>query len=186
MLGGQPDWLPDDKSILYKGLLDLDNLPEDEISPFCRSLYWEQGVPENDLHLPGMMEHHARRGDSQPTSEFYEIPFHMISVKCERFEKMHEKILADPFEKSVIHLCLCLSYRNRIAEQMRIGNMFRFEDVAKKCNISIYSSKMVVGQMIKVGLIEFDKFSGKTWHDESQEFVLTSLATNLIANKIPS
>jgi len=179
ILGGS-DSGPAEDNTITKGVVDLDGIPNEDINSFCHSLEWEQGAPEEDLLLPPIMMHHDRRGPSQPPSDFYYLPFHLLRIKCGRFWYLESSILSDPFNRIAMHLFLSLDLRTRIVSEMGLGKTFTIGQAAKTCGVDNYSAQMAIGQLIKVGLVEFDVFSGEPWYSSNQEFVCRLEARSIL------
>jgi hypothetical protein len=63
---------------------------------------------------------------------------------------------------------------------MGIGKTFNRMEVVRKGELDDYTAIIVLGQMIKIGLIEFDKYSGLEWHDVNQEYMCTPEAELIV------
>lgn len=163
ILGGEYEKSMDD--LIIKGILDLNTIPAEEINEFCHSLYWEHLYWEG-----GRLDEYYPPRSAIYRRSFYDLPFHLLRVECDNFWKLDSSILDSPFNKMAMHLFLSLNLRTRIISEMGCDNSFTIEQVAEACNIDNYSIQMALGQMIKVGLVEFDKNSGEPWYSTNQQF----------------
>jgi len=165
ILGGSYEESTED-DLIVKGVLDLNIIPVEKISDLCNSLYWkhlyweERGLTNINPPPPAIYEHPS----------FYYLPFHLLRVECDSFWKLDPSILDSPFNRMAMHLFLSLNLRTRIISEMGCDNFFTMEHAAEACNIDNYSVQMALGQMIKVGLVEFDKNSGEPWYSTNQQF----------------
>src|ERR1043166_2522488 len=149
---------------------DLSKLSSFDMRDLCRSLYWEQGEPEEDIYMPGVMISSDRRGSSQPPSDAYLLPLHCIEVNCGDLGRLDLNVLKDPFERLAMHWVLSLDLRRKIVTGMGTRRPFTAEQVAKTIGEELYSVRVTLGQMIKVGLVDFDKFRGESWDAQDQEY----------------
>lgn len=168
ILGGEYEKSMDD--LIIKGILDLNAIPTEEINEFCYSLNWEhlywEGRNLTNINPP----YSAINKLESSYKSFYHLPFHLIRVECDNFWKLDPSILNSPFNRMAMHLFLSLNLRTRIISEMGCDNSFTIEQAAEACNIDNYSVQMALGQMIKVGLVEFDKNSGEPWYSTNQQF----------------
>lgn len=169
ILGGSYEESTED-DLIVKGVLYLNAIPTEKINSFCHSLCWkhlywgESNLLETDPHPPAMHEQ----------TSFYNLPFHLLRVDCDNFWELEPPILDSPFNRIAMHLFLSLNLRTRIISEMGCDNLFTIEQAATACNIDTYSIQMALGQMIKVGLVEFDKNSGEPWYSTNQQFICKS------------
>lgn len=165
ILGGNCEKSNED-DLIIKGVINLNTIPTEDINIFCHSLYWEHLYWE-ERNLTSIDPPHSAI-DKLPS--FYYLPFHLLRVECDNFWKLDPSILDSPFNRMAMHLFLSLNLRTRIISKMGCDNPFTIEQAAEACNIDNYSVQMALGQMIKVGLVEFDKNSGEPWYSTNQQF----------------
>lgn len=166
ILGGSYEESTED-DLIVKGVLDLNAIPTEKINSFCHSLYWGHSYwEESDLTEtnPPQLAMHEQ-------TSFYYLPFHLLRVNCDNFWELEPSILDSPFNRIAMHLFLSLNLRTRIISEMGCDNSFTIKQAATACNIDAYSIQMALGQMIKVGLVEFDKNSGEPWYSTNQQFI---------------
>lgn len=163
------------KNPIMRGYLSLSEITEpSEVDSFLNTLHWEQGEPEEDLYLPPMMTHGERRGPSQPPSDFFLIPFHLVSFDTSgMLDHWHwgeeNYSLSDLTAKTLISLEL----RTALAKQFSKSREFTVDKASDRLNLSFWETQLILGQMIRVGLIEFDRLSGLPWNHEEQTYLCT-------------
>lgn len=166
ILGGNYEESTED-DLIVKGVLDLNAIPTEEINNFCHSLYWEHSYWEQS----NLTETNPPQLAMHEQTSFYNLPFHLLRVDCDNFWKIDPSILDSPFSRTAMHLFLSLDLRTGIISEMGCDKAFTIEQAASACNIDAYSIQMTLGQMIKVGLVEFDKNSGEPWYSPNQQFI---------------
>jgi hypothetical protein len=149
---------------IISGTFNLDQ-PEYTLEQLRDLLFWQQGRPESFE-------------SSSPQSIFYALPYHMVKFTGDRKLRNMANIARDPFTKTAIHFLLSLCLRNMIVACLGIGKSFTLQQAADACTDDIYCAKVVLGQMIKVGLVDFD--SSKPWDSDSQQFICREEATFLL------
>lgn len=140
---------------VVSGRFDLDNDRYDFTS-LCDALYWEQGRPEEFESAP-------------PSSIFYRLPYHMVKFCGAQhlFRSLDERP-DDPFAATVVHFLNVLDLRTAIVEHIGIGRVFTLAEATDACNGDEYAASMTLGQMIKVGLVDFD--TAEPWFHSSQQY----------------
>lgn len=139
---------------IITGVFDLDS-DENTLEFLSKALTWEQGRPEQFDSAP-------------PPSIFYTLPYHLVRfTSASRLQSIAEEA-RDPFAKTTVHFLTSLCLRSQIVENMGIGRPFTLAQATEACGGESYAASMTLGQMIKVGLVEFNKFA--PWFHESQEF----------------
>ena len=183
ILGGSYEESTED-DLIVKGVLDLNAIPTEKINSFCHSLYWEHSYwEESDL-----TKTYSPRLEMHEKTSFYDLPFHLIRVDCDNFWKIDPSILDTPFNRTAMHLLLSLDLRTKIMSKIGCENSFTVEQAAAICNIDEYSIKMTLGQMIKVGLVDFNKDLGEPWYGTSQQYICKADMTDMLKinqDKIP-
>jgi hypothetical protein len=166
--------------LIQNGTWEIDGDHTQHLAELCRSLRWEQGDPEDDPALPPVAISINRRGNFEPTSDIYLLPMHLMRVKCTGLWERDADFLTEPFDRIALHYLLSLDLRSRIIESMGCDRPFTSRRAASACGVEPYAIKMALGQMIKVGLVEFDKMSGDDWSGDDQEYLCTTQAKALL------
>ncbi|MFL6284254.1 MAG: hypothetical protein ACJ74Q_14015 [Pyrinomonadaceae bacterium] len=84
------------------------------------------------------------------------MPYHLVKFTGGQgmFKEAAES--EDPFTKTAAHFLKVLCLRTTITERVGIGRAFTLKDAADACDGDAYAAAMTLGQMIKVGLVDFD------------------------------
>lgn len=176
-LGGPSDTFNADDAFLA-GLLDLDG---SDFTPqkLTEWWHWEQGLLGNDLSLPALLWSAQRRGISGPMSDFYDYPYHLLEVRCRSLENTDMAQVSDPFTRIVVHFVLSLQLRTSIVRAIGVSKPFRQAQAAELCDADLYGVKMALGQLIKVGLVDFDLDSPLPWDSEEREYICNTGADGI-------
>ena len=138
---------------LLSGVFDLNDAEFEELKD---NLLWAQGPPEEFR-------------SAQPPSVFYRLPYHLVKfVGGEHLEK--SDLSDDPFGATVVHFLTVLRLRTTMSNQIGIGSTFDISRATEACGGDAYAASMTLGQMIKIGVVDFD--SDIPWFHEDQQFCL--------------
>lgn len=179
LLGGEIT-AKDSDNLIVKGVFNLDELSGEDLIKCLKSLWWEQGIPEKDAFMPPIMFHDQRRGSSQPSSDFYYLPIHLIKIQCRNIINIKNEFLADPIIKTALHLIHTLCLREIVVSVMGYNESFTIQQATAACKLNEYTIKMILGQLIKSGLAEFDKFSGTPWNSNFQVYKINEKSKSII------
>lgn len=169
------------KHPIMRGCISLsDTISPSKLDEFIGSLYWDQGEPEDDLYLPPMMMHGQRRGPSQPPSDLYLIPFHIVRVETSGIFDHWKWGVNSHFADLAIKTLMLMESRTVLARQLLQDMEFTLEQATEKLKTNPHETKLILGQMIRVGLVEFDRISGLPWNHEHQVYVCTTDAEFII------
>ena len=139
---------------MIRWLFDLEKR-DDTLESLRTALFREQGRPEEFR-------------SASPRSIFYELPYHLVKFRGKR-RLAHLKTEArDPFARAVVHFLTVLCLRSNIVERLGVNRIFTLEHAKDACDGDAYAASMTLGQMIKVGLVEFDPAA--PWDHASQQY----------------
>ena len=138
---------------ILSGVFDLQ---DQELEKLKNALFWAQGPPEEFR-------------SATPLSVFYRLPYHL--VKFVGGEHLDESdVSSDPFGATVVHFFKVLRLRTTMTNEIGIGSSFDMSQATEACGGDAYAASMTLGQMIKIGLVDFD--SNLPWFHQTQQFRL--------------
>lgn len=139
---------------IVSGVFDLEK-DEHRLESLREALFWEQSRPEEFESAP-------------PRSIFYLLPYHL--VKFTGLEGCLGMVdgAREPFARTALHFLVSLCLRSKIVQDLGIRGVFTFREATEVCEGDRYAAVMTLGQMIKVGLVEFD--TAAPWFKEDQQF----------------
>ena len=155
--GGEHGVIVDGVCDLGSGLHTLPSLRDE--------LFWEQGQPEDFDH-------------AEPRSLFYQFPYHLMKFTGIEWLEGAAADAHEPFTRAVVHFLAGLCLRSRVVERVGIGDSFSLAHAADACGGDAYAARMTIGQMIKVGLVNFE--IGQPWFSDSQRYRCTEQARAIL------
>jgi hypothetical protein len=84
----------------------------------------------------------------------------------------------DPFAATAVHFLNVLCLRTTIIEHVGVGGFFTLAQAADACGGDDYAALMTLGQMIKVGLVDFD--TTRPWDHRSQRYICRREANKIV------
>jgi hypothetical protein len=152
------------EGVMVEGVYDLGSGVH-TLEALRDALLWEQGPPEDFDH-------------SQPPSIFYRLPYHLMKFVGIDWIEAAATGTHDPFTRAVAHFLASLCLRSRVIDRVGIGRDFSLTHGADACGGDTYAARMTIGQMIKVGLVDFE--IGQPWFSDAQSYRCTEQARALL------
>ncbi len=191
VLGGDPgvDEATAQRNSILSGVLDLEARSA-RLDDLCSGLTGNAHDQRRDSLpevRPALRWARTRSTDDRelsPGSDLFNLPYHLIRVKCGHlWITLHRPKVYEPLHAIVLHFLITLDMRTLIVQAMTPGQPFNAREAAMMCGITPYTATMALGQMIREGLVEFDRGAELAWNHPGQTYVLNPQARILAGGR---